>query len=286
MEVNETKLANAVKASLLRPATEDEIRAIGAEPGYGSPIGVRNAIIVVDDAVASSPNLVAGANEPGYHLLNVNLGRDYTADIVTDIAAACEGDGCPQCGLPLRGSRGVEVGNIFKLGTRYSAMMGATYLDENGEAKPIVMGSYGIGLGRLLACVAEEHHDDKGLIWPVTIAPYHVSLVWIPSDSAETLATAERIYQTLREGGIEVLFDDRKATPGVKFNDADLIGLPLRITVGDRSLAHGGVELKRRDQAEKRIVPESDLLVAVRAELQNLHDDITRRVAPVEFPEN
>jgi len=286
MEVNETKLANAVKASLLRPATEDEIRAMGAEPGYGSPMGVRNAIIVADDAVATSPNLVAGANEPGYHLLNVNLGRDYKADIVTDIAAAREGDGCPQCGSPLRGSRGVEVGNIFKLGTRYSAMMGATYLDENGEAKPIVMGSYGIGLGRLLACVAEEHHDDKGLIWPVTIAPYHVSLVWIPSDSAETLATAERIYQTLREGGIEVLFDDRKATPGVKFNDADLMGLPLRITVGDRSLAHGGVELKRRDQAEKRIVPESDLLVAVRAESRNLHDDITRRVAPVEFPEN
>jgi prolyl-tRNA synthetase len=164
--------------------------------------------------------------------------------------------------------------------------MGATFLDEDGTAKPIVMGSYGIGLGRLLACVAEEHHDDKGLIWPVTIAPSHVALVWIPSDSAETLATAERIYRTLRENGIEVLFDDRRATPGVKFNDADLIGLPLRITVGDRSLAQGGAELKRRNQAEKRIVSESDLLAAIRAELASLHDDITRRVAPVEFPEN
>jgi len=286
MEVNETKLANAVKASELRPATEDEIRAVGAEPGYGSPLGVHDAIIVADDAVASSPNLVAGANEPGYHLLNVNLGRDYAADIVTDIAAACEGDGCPKCGKPLHASRGVEVGNIFKLGTRYTEAMGATYLDEDGQARPIVMGSYGIGLGRLLACVAEEHHDDKGLIWPVTIAPYQVSLVWLPSNSAETQTAAERIHQSLRESGIQVLFDDRRATPGVKFADADLIGLPLRITVADRSLAQGGVELKRRDRTEKTIVPEDELVAVVRAELQSLHDDIGRRVVPVMFPEN
>ena len=286
MEVNETKLANAVKASALRPATEDEIRAVGAEPGYGSPIGVHDAIIVADEAIAASPNLVAGANELGYHLLNVNLGRDYKADIVTDVAAACEGDGCPQCGKPLRASRGVEVGNIFKLGTRYSEAMGATFLDEDGQARPIVMGSYGIGLGRLLACVAEEHHDDKGLMWPVTVAPYHVSLVWLPSNSAETQAAAERIYQSLRESGVQVLFDDRRAMPGVKFADADLIGLPLRVTVADRSLAQGGVELKRRDRPEKIIVAEQDLLAAVRAELQSLHDDIARRVVPVMFPEN
>ena len=286
MEVNETKLANAVKASALRPATEDEIRAVGAEPGYGSPVGVRGAVIVADDAVASSPNLVAGANEPGYHLLNVNLGRDYTADIVTDIAAACEGDGCPQCGKPLRASRGVEVGNIFKLGTRYTDAMGATFLDEDGQARPIVMGSYGIGLGRLLACVAEEHHDDKGLIWPVTVAPYHVSLVWLPSNSAETQAAAERIYQSLRESGVEVLFDDRKATPGVKFADADLIGLPLRITVADRSLAQGGVELKRRDRKEITLVPEGKLLAAVCAEIQTMRDEIARRVVTVTYPES
>ena len=285
MEMNETKLANAVKASELRPATEDEIRAVGAEPGYGSPVGVHDAIIVADEAVASSPNLVAGANELGFHLLNVNLGRDYKADFVTDIAAACEGDGCPQCGKPLRASRGVEVGNIFKLGTRYTEAMGATFLDEDGQACPIVMGSYGIGLGRLLACVAEEHHDDKGLIWPVTIAPYQVSLVWLPSNSAETQATAERIYQSLRESGVQVLFDDRRATPGVKFADADLIGLPLRITVADRSLAQGGVELKQRDRTEKTIVPEGELLAVVRAELQGLHDDIARRVAPAMFPD-
>jgi prolyl-tRNA synthetase len=286
MEVNETKLANAVKASELRPATEDEIRAVGAEPGYGSPVGVHDAIIVADDAVASSPNLVAGANEPGYHLLNVNLGRDYAADIVTDIAAACEGDACPQCGKPLRASRGVEIGNIFKLGTRYTEAMDATYLDENGQARPIVMGSYGIGLGRLLACVAEEHRDDKGLIWPVTIAPYHVSLVWLSSSSTETQAAAGRIYQSLRESGVEVLFDDRKATPGVKFADADLIGLPLRITVADRSLAQGGVELKRRDRPDKRLVPENELVSAIRTELEILHDEIARRVVPAIFPES
>jgi prolyl-tRNA synthetase len=285
MEVNETKLANAVKASALRPATEDEIRAVGAEPGYGSPVGVHDAVIVADEAVAASANLVAGANEPGYHLLNVNLGRDYAADIVTDIAAACEGDGCPQCSKPLRASRGVEVGNIFKLGTRYTDAMGATFLDEDGVARPIVMGSYGIGLGRLLACVAEEHHDDKGLMWPVTVAPYHVSLVWLPSNSAETQATAERIYQSLRESGVQVLFDDRRATPGVKFADADLIGLPLRITVADRSLAQGGVELKRRDRSEKTVVAESELLAVVRTELQSLHDDIARRVVSVMFPD-
>jgi len=291
MEVNETKLANAVKANALRPATEDEIRAVGAEPGYGSPIGIRKTfevsqvIIVADEAVASSPNLVAGANEPGFHLLNVNLGRDYAADIVTDIAAACDGDGCPQCGSPLRSSRGVEVGNIFKLGTRYSKAMGAAYLDEAGASQPIVMGSYGIGLGRLLACVAEEHHDDKGLIWPVTLAPYHVMLVWLPGDNAGTQATAERIYPSLRENGIEVLFDDRRVSPGIKFNDADLIGLPLRITVSDRALAQGGVEFKRRDHAEKVIVPESELLASIRIELQSLHDDIARRVTPVALSE-
>jgi prolyl-tRNA synthetase len=218
--------------------------------------------------------------------MNVNLGRDYAADNVTDIAAACEGDGCPQCGSSLRASRGVEVGNIFKLGTRYTDAMGAMYHDEDGAPKPIVMGSYGIGLGRLLACVAEEHHDDKGLIWPVTITPYHVSLVWLPGDSAKTQATAERIYESLRANGVEVLFDDRQTSPGIKFNDADLIGLPLRITVGDRSLARGGVELKRRDRQDKAIVPEGDLLAAVRAELQSLYDDIARRVVSVEFPES
>src|SRR5512136_955196 len=177
MEVNETKLANAVKARSLRPATEEEIRRTGAVPGYASPVGLKDTLVVVDDLIPSSPNLVAGANQAGYHLLNVNYGRDYQADLIVDIAAAQEGDGCPVCSAPLREVRGVEVGNIFKLGTRYSQALGCTYLDAQGQPKPVVMGSYGIGIGRLLACIAEQFHDEYGLIWPVTVAPYQVHLV-------------------------------------------------------------------------------------------------------------
>ncbi len=177
MEVNETKLANAVQARSLRPATEDEIIAIGAVPGYASPVGLKGALLVIDDAVPTSPNLVAGANQEGYHLRNVNYPRDYQADIVTDIVSARDGDACPECGQPLQTVRGVEVGNIFQLGTRYSDAMGCTFLDTDGEQKPVVMGSYGIGSGRLMACIAEEHHDEFGLVWPITVAPFQVHLV-------------------------------------------------------------------------------------------------------------
>ncbi len=281
MDLNETKLTNAIKAKELRPAHEEEIRAIGAEPGYGSPIGVRDALIVVDDLVAQSPNLVAGANEAEYHYLNVNYGRDYTADVVADIVVARDGDGCPHCGEPVRTSRGVEVGNIFKLGTRYSDSMGCTYLDRDGKAKPVIMGSYGIGVGRLLACIAEEHHDEHGLIWPITVAPYHVHLVNI----SRTSDVAEQLYADLQAAGVEVLFDDREESPGVKFTDADLIGLPLRVTVGDRSLKKGGVELKRRDRKESTLVPTDNLVAAVQAEIAVLEGEIMARVVEVPFRE-
>ncbi len=214
-------------------------------------MGLKDVLVVADDLASIAPNLVAGANEEGYHLLNVNYGRDYTAAIVTDIAAAREGDPCPECGAALRAARGVEVGNIFQLGTRYTDALGASYLDSEGKARPVVMGSYGIGSGRLLACIAEEHHDEFGLIWPVTIAPYHVHLVGMPGAEAE----AENLYAALWAAGIETLYDDRADTAGVKFNDADLIGLPIRLTLGKRSLKEGGVEFKRRDRAEKNIVP-------------------------------
>src|SRR5215212_11445005 len=174
MELNETKLANAVGASELRPALPEEVRAVGAEPGYGSPLGVEGTIVVVDDAIPVSPNLGAGANEEGFHFLNVSYGRDFEAEIVADIAAAGDGSLCPECGDAMRAVRGVEVGNIFKLGMRYSEVLGASFLDADGKRKPVVMGSYGIGLGRLLACIAEEHHDENGFIWPVSVAPYHV----------------------------------------------------------------------------------------------------------------
>lgn len=278
MDVNETKLSNAVKADWLRPATDEEIKAIGATPGYASPIGLTGVKVVVDDAVPSSPNLVAGANEAGYHLLNTNVGRDYTPTLVTDLAAAGDGDACLNCGQPLYTSRGVEVGNIFKLGTRYSAAIGANYLDADGTEKPIVMGSYGIGSGRLLACVAEEHHDDKGLIWPITVAPYQVHLVALGE-----FETADRIYDALLKAGIDVLYDDRSESPGVKFADADLIGLPIRLTVASKALKSGGIELKRRDRADKTIVPEADLIARVQAEIKALRDEIAARVVEVPF---
>ena len=278
MEVNETKLSNAVKADWLRPATDEEIRATGATPGYASPIGLRSVTVVVDDAVPASPNLVAGANEAGYHLLNTNLGRDYEATLIADLAAAGDGDACVNCGQPLYTSRGVEVGNIFKLGTRYSAAIGATFLAADGTQQPIVMGSYGIGSGRLLACVAEEHHDDKGLRWPITIAPYQVHLVAL----GET-ETADRVYDALLQAGIEVLYDDRSESPGVKFADADLIGLPLRLTVAAKALKNGGIELKRRDRTEKEIVPEADLIARLQAEIKSMLDEIQAKVVDVPF---
>ncbi len=264
MEVNETKLSNAVKAQSLRPATEAEIRAIGAEPGYGSPVGVKGAMVVVDTAVAQSPNLVAGANEDGYHLLNVNLERDYKANLVADITAAQEGDGCPHCGTPMRTVRGVEVANIFKLGTHYSHKMKAEFLAKDGKPQPIIMGSYGIGVGRLLGCIAEQHHDDYGLLWPMSVAPYQVHLVALRGGEE----TAESLYAQLQQAGFELLFDDRGESPGVMFNDADLIGLPLRITISKRSLKNGGAEVKLRHEKERQIVALAELEGFVAEQIQ------------------
>ncbi|HET7076011.1 MAG TPA: proline--tRNA ligase [Chloroflexia bacterium] len=283
MDVNETKLANAVKAKELRPARTEEIEAAGAVPGYASPIGLRDIVVVVDDIIPESPNLVAGANEEGYHLLHTNYGRDYTATVVADIAVARAGDACPVCGAPLRTSGGVETGNIFKLGTRYSAAMGATFLDAEGKSRPVIMGSYGIGLGRLLACVVEEHHDDKGIIWPISIAPYQVHLVALANEKSAAAATADQLYADLTAAGVEVLYDDRAESPGVKFMDADLIGIPLRLTVGERGLKRGGVELKRRDSADSTLVPVADVPAAVRAEIARLEDAISASVVPVPF---
>jgi prolyl-tRNA synthetase len=289
LEVNETKLANALKADWLRPATDDEIRAVGATPGYASPVGLVGATsrspvqIIVDDSIPASPNLVAGANDEGYHLLNTNVPRDYAPTRVADIAAASDGDACINCGSALYTARGVEVGNIFKLGTRYSAAINATYRDADGNAKPIVMGSYGIGSGRLLACVAEEHHDERGLILPITVAPYHVHLVSLAGNDAEVDAAAQRVYQALLSANIEVLYDDRAESAGVKFADADLIGLPIRLTVSNKSLSAGGVEMKRRDQAARVVVAAADLIGRVRAEMQTLFDDLAKKVVTVPF---
>jgi prolyl-tRNA synthetase len=291
MEVNETKLANAIKARELRPATEDEIRSVGAVPGYASPVGLLrgdkefSVQIIVDDAIPASANLVAGANQEGYHLRNVNYGRDYQADIITDIASAQSGDACPNCSSPMRAERGVEVGNIFKLGTRYTDAMGCYFLDQEGQSKPVIMGSYGIGSGRLLACIAEEHHDEQGLIWPITVAPFAVHLIALAGREKEDeiSLTAEGLYKNLSAAGIEVLFDDRNESPGVKFNDADLIGLPIRLTVSKRAMKNGGVEYKRRDQAERSIVPIEKVLAFVKQEISALEARISSKMTEVPF---
>src|SRR5215204_190733 len=272
MELNETKLATAVGASELRPALGEEIRAVGAEPGYGSPLGVRGALVVADDVIVDSPNLVAGANEEDFHFTHVNHGRDFEADVVADLASAEDGSPCPECGGAMRAERGVEVGNIFKLGTRYSEALGASFLDGDGEHKPVVMGSYGIGVGRLLACIAEEHRDEDGLIWPVSVAPYHVHLV-----AAEAGEKADGVYEELRSTGVEVLYDDRRESLGAKFKDADLIGLPLRLTLTPRSLENGGVEIKTRHSSESYVVPIEEAVTAVRSEDSHLQAEIAEK---------
>ena len=286
-ELNETKLVNALGARELRPAQEAEIRAVGAEPGYASPVGLdlSGALLIVDDLIPNSANLVAGANEAGYHLLNTNYGRDYEAPIVADIIAARDGDSCPQCGAALRTSRGVEVGNIFKLGTLYTEALGGMYLDSEGTEKPVVMGCYGIGSGRLLACALEEHHDDKGIRFPISIAPYHVYCVAMTQRAPEVAEMAEQLYADAWAQGVEMLLDDRDASPGVKFNDADLLGLPIRVTIGPRSLKAGGVELKFRDADETRIVPLDEAISTLRTEIDRLLAESRDRAVPVPFPE-
>jgi len=283
MELNETKLTNAIGARRLRPATIDEIKAVGAEPGYGSPVGIdrANVLLVVDDLIPRSSNLVAGANREGWHYKHVNYGRDYTADLVLDIVAAAEGHRCPVCGGDLRSVRGVEVGNIFKLGTKYSAAMDAVYLDEKGESHPLVMGCYGIGSGRLLASVIENNNDENGIIWPVTIAPYQVHLVSLATPKQpEIVAKVEEIYTALQKAGIEVLYDDRDERAGVKFNDADLIGLPLRLTAGKRGVENGIVEMKNRRTGEGSEVALDNLIAGVQAALNAEYARIAATVVP------
>jgi prolyl-tRNA synthetase len=275
MDLNEIKLANEIKAMELRPATEEEIISIGAAPGFASPVGLNlhdpshmPVKVVVDELIPACFNLVAGANEVGYHLLNVNYRRDYSADIVADIASASEGSACPVCSKPMQESRGIEMGHILKLGTRYSEAMGCMFTAEDGSSKPVIMGSYGIGLGRLLACIAEEHHDEKGLCLPASVAPYQVHMVGLASKTGETETAAQKLYTDLTNAGVEVLYDDRIATAGVKFNDADLIGIPIRLAIGERGLKQGGAEYKLRASGESGIWRMEEILEKVKVLVQ------------------
>jgi prolyl-tRNA synthetase len=245
-------------------ATEAEAIEKGIVPGSASPLGIKGMKIIADDSVNSGTNFVAGANKAGFHVKNVNYPRDFKADIITDIALARAGDICPKCGGILEAVSGIEVGHIFKLGTFYSEVQNARYIDAEGVSKPIVMGCYGIGLGRLLAAAIEQHHDDKGIVWPVPIAPYHVYLCPLYRDDTKVEEISEKLYADLQSEGIEVLFDDRKESPGVKFNDADLLGFPLRVTISPRTLQKHSAEVKWRSEKEARLMPLEGLAASLR----------------------
>ena len=251
-DINETKLANLYDATEMELAAFVDVeRVTGAKVGFAGPVGLKEKIdIVVDSEVSVMRNFVVGADETDYHLKNVNIGRDFEATTIADIRNAVEGDVCPKCGKgKMKMARGVEVGHIFKLGTKYSKALNCVYLDKDGKSNLVVMGCYGIGVGRTLAAIIEQHHDDNGIIWPAEVAPYKAIVVPTKVNDEANMALAEKIYSDLTAAGVEVLIDDRNERPGVKFKDADLIGIPLRITVGRRA-GEGIVEVKRRDSDE------------------------------------
>jgi len=266
LEVNEIKLNNALKATELRMATEPEVIEAGIVAGAASPVGLKGFKVIADDSVTSGTNFVAGGNKHDTHIKNVNYPRDFKADIVTDIGLARAGDKCPRCDGVLTSTRGIEVGHIFKLGTVYSEKLGASFIDEKGELHPLIMGCYGMGLGRIMAAVVEINHDDKGIIWPLSIAPYHVYICMLSREGTPVSEEAEKLYEELTAAGIEVLLDDREESPGVKFNDADLLGIPFRVTVSPRTLEKNSVEFKKRSEKELQLVP----LDKIVAKLQDL----------------
>jgi len=252
-DLNMIKLVNALNIPEHAIAFADESKleaAIGAVGGFTGPIGLHDCTVVVDSELVGLKNLCAGACKLDHHILNVNYGRDYEGDIVTDLKVLKEGDPCPVCGAPIKHTRGIEVGQVFKLGTKYSKAMNATYKDENQQDHPLVMGCYGIGVSRTLAAVIEQHHDEDGIVWPVSVAPYHAIVTLVKPKDEEQAKVAEEIYQSLLTAGVEAVIDDRDERPGVKFKDADLLGFPIRITVGKRA-GEGIVEYKLRRDSEK-----------------------------------
>jgi len=250
-EVNDVKLQNAVQAINLRMADEHAICAIGGVAGFMSPIGLaKEAIVIVDATVMEMCNAVAGANQVDKHYKNVNPKRDFKNVIVADLRLMKEGDPCPHCGKPVRMTRGIEAGQVFKLGTKYSEALHATFLDENGRDHPLVMGCYGIGVSRTMAAAVEQHNDEQGIIWPRSIAPYEIVVVPINAKNEEQLSLAEKIYCELQAAHVDVLLDDRKERAGVKFKDADLIGYPIRITVGPKAVEENQIEVKVRRNGE------------------------------------
>ena len=271
-EVNESKLGNLLKVSELKFADDAAILDAGAVPGYASPIGIKGkkVKVVLDRSVVESSNLVVGANDDGYHYKNFNADRDMEGVefIVADIATVRAGDPCPKTGEPLEMLRGIEVGNIFQLGTKYSASMGCTYLDQNGKSAPMIMGCYGIGVGRSMASVVEYSHDDYGPIWPMSIAPWQVQICALNLNKPGVAETAEAIAAELEKQGVEVLYDDRGEKAGFMFSDADLLGVPLRVVISPKTLEAGQVEFKRRNSRDSELLAVSDAASIVAAKVK------------------
>ena len=266
LEVNDIKLKNALHAGDLRLADDQEVAKAGLVAGSASAIGINDIKRVGDLSITRGNNFVVGGNKPDTHLRGANYPRDFQVDILTDIALAEPGQGCPNCGQPLEAIRGVEVGHIFKLGTFFSEALGANYLDQDGQHQPIMMGCYGIGVGRLLAAAIEQNHDDKGIAFPAPIAPYQVHLVGLNLADEQVAEEAERLYQELQDQGIEVLFDDRTdQTAGVKLNDVDLLGLPVRLVVSPRNMKTGVVEFKQRLDETSSLVPTGEVVATLQA---------------------
>ena len=266
--VNDIKLKNTLKVTELRLATDHEVQKAQLVAGSASAVGLNDFKHVADDSITMGSNFVAGANKPDYHLLNVNYPRDFKADVITDISLARPGHQCARCNhgtLTVR--RGIEVGHIFKLGTGYSQTLGALFTDAYGQERPIIMGCYGIGVSRVLAAAVEQNHDDKGILWPQAIAPFQVHLVGLNMDNPEVGPKAWDLYRALQHAGIDVLFDDRTESAGVKFNDADLLGIPLRVTVSPRTLAKDGVEVKARTDKDAAVVPLPEAVTWLRERL-------------------
>ncbi len=271
-DVNDVKVVNLFDDSIeLHMATDEAIIAAGGVPGFMSPIGLKEGTkVVVDATVMEMFNACAGANEKDKHYINVNPKRDFKDVIVADIRMIKEGDACPHCGAPVKMTRGIEAGQVFTLGTKYSQSLHATFLDENGKEKPLVMGCYGIGVSRTMAAAIEQNNDENGIIWPKAIAPFEVVIVPINAKNEDQLKLAEDVYEELKAKGVDVLLDDRKDRAGVKFKDADLIGYPLRITVGPKSVEEDSIELKIRRNGEMVNVTKAEVAAKALEMLENL----------------
>jgi prolyl-tRNA synthetase len=255
-EINEVKLQNHFDVQHLTLASEEKVRAATNAPvGFAGPVGLQGIPIVADESIRGLTNFVTGANKGDAHYVNVNWGRDVDLSDWTDLVLVTGGDPCPRCDGVLELFRGIEVGHIFKLGTKYSQAMGCNFTDEEGNDKPMIMGCYGLGIGRTVAAAIEQNHDKDGIIWPRPLAPFEVLLTAVNPEDEAVRRTAEDLYGQLLERGAEVLFDDRDERPGVKFKDADLIGIPVRLTVGAKSLAEGKVEVSLRRDRAKQLVP-------------------------------